>query len=110
MRASACILINRMRLTWKNFRLPTKKEVEWYTIFWGDTRTKIILEELRQYRLKRDQQLKRLPSKQRKIRSEQQEKEIKRFNSGIQKRFDKIEKDYSQVLADYPFLTDALLE
>ncbi len=75
-----------MLLTWKNFRLPTKEEVKWDTIFWGDTRTKIILEELRQYQSKRDQQLKQLPPKQQNNRNEQQEKEIKCLERGGTKK------------------------
>ncbi|MFZ0554334.1 MAG: hypothetical protein WBL67_19235 [Nitrososphaeraceae archaeon] len=104
------ISVERMLLTWKNFRLPTKEEVKWDTIFWGDTRTKIILEELRQYQSKRDQQLKQLPPKQQNNRNEQQEKEIKCLERGVQRRFERITKDYSKVLADYSSFADVLLE
>lgn len=102
--------IERMHLTWKNFRPPKVEEEKWFSIFWGKTKTKIILEELRQYRLKQEHQLQQLPFEERKSRRDQQKKEIMRFEKGMQIRLNKIEKDYSQVLADYAFLADVLLE
>ena len=102
--------IERMHLTWKNFRPPKVEEEKWFSILWGKTKTKIILEELRQYRLKQEQQLQQLPFEERKSKRDQQKKEIMRFERGMQIRLNKIEKDYSQVLADYAFLADVLLE
>lgn len=104
------ISVSRMYLTWKNFRPPTKEEEEWFTIFFGDARTKNTLEALRQYCRERNQQLKQCHPEQRKNRNQEVKKAIQDFESGMQRTLDKIKDDYAHVIADYSFLADVLLE
>jgi hypothetical protein len=102
----------RMQFTWKNFRRPTKEEIIWLKIIWGNTRANVFLKQYKQARanaiIKRHMKKKRkekLQNSKDKILSD-----IHMHDKAIKEGFENVNTKYSDVMKEYRYPCEMLLK